>query len=413
MTLWNDITHYAGFDWAKDHHDIVVVDRSGTIVTQLRIEHSAEGWQKWRALLLKYPALAVAVETSRGAAIEQLLQSDCVVYPVNPKSARRYRERKVPSGNKTDHVDAWSLADALRVDGHGWRPLQPLDPLIAELRALCRDEIALIEEQSALINSLQQALHEYYPAALAAFDDWTLLSSWTFVETFPTPQVLAAAGKRKWQSFLAANRIANNPNTAQRLEIFAKSDEFCGSEAVCKAKSRLAMTRVRQLKTLHQQLSEYRARIEELFNQHPDHDLFGSLPGIGAKLGPRMLAEMGDDRTLFPDAQALQCYAGTAPVSYQSGQVHRVQMRRACNKALRNAVQMWAERSRLKCPWARLYYQSYLQRKKTRACALRALGQRWLKILWKMWQSKTAYDPEFHQANQLKHGSWVTQLRAS
>jgi hypothetical protein len=29
------------------------------------------------------------------------------------------------------------------------------------------------------------------------------------------------------------------------------------------------------------QLSEYRQRIEALFKSHPDHDLFGSLPGAG------------------------------------------------------------------------------------------------------------------------------------
>ena len=72
-------------------------------------------------MLKKYPHLAVAIETSQGAAIEQLLESGVTVYPVNPKSAERYRDRKAPSGTKTDLLDAWSLGDALRVDGHGWR----------------------------------------------------------------------------------------------------------------------------------------------------------------------------------------------------------------------------------------------------------------------------------------------------
>jgi len=26
MKPWTEITHYAGFDWARDHHDVVVVD---------------------------------------------------------------------------------------------------------------------------------------------------------------------------------------------------------------------------------------------------------------------------------------------------------------------------------------------------------------------------------------------------
>jgi hypothetical protein len=47
---------------------------------------------------------------------------------------------------------------------------------------------------------------------------------------------------------------------------------------------------------------------------------------------------------------------------------------------------------------------------KSHACALRCLAQRWLKILWKMWQTHTPYDPEYHARNQQKHGSWVLQL---
>ena len=98
------------------------------------------------------------METSQGFVVEQLLESGVAVYPIATMSAKAYRQRKVPSGNKTDHVDAWSLADALRVDGHDWKALAKEDPLVAELRLLCRDEVALIEERTALINQLQSAL---------------------------------------------------------------------------------------------------------------------------------------------------------------------------------------------------------------------------------------------------------------
>jgi hypothetical protein len=36
------LTHFAGFDWAKDHHDVVIVDAQGHIVADFRIEHTAE-----------------------------------------------------------------------------------------------------------------------------------------------------------------------------------------------------------------------------------------------------------------------------------------------------------------------------------------------------------------------------------
>ena len=174
MNKWNEITHYAGFDWARDHHQVVIVDRQGQIVAEWEFDHSLEGWTQWRKQIAAYPAMAVVIETNQGAAVEQLLQSELTVYPINPRSAKAYRQRKVTTSNKTDRLDAWSLAEALRTDGQQWRPLLALDPLVQELRLLCRDELQLIGQRTALINQLQAALSQYYPAALQAFDDWTL-----------------------------------------------------------------------------------------------------------------------------------------------------------------------------------------------------------------------------------------------
>ena len=408
---WESITHYGGFDWAKDHHDVVIVSQQGKIVKDLTFDHTAEGWAKWKELVATYPHLAVAIETSQGAAIEQLLESGAAVYPVNPKSAERYRDRKAPSGTKTDFLDAWSLADALRVDGHGWRALKPLDPLIQELRLLCRDEVELIAKRTELVNQLQAALHEYYPAALQAFEDWTATPSWGFVQQFPTPELLRQAGRRKWEKFLHVHRLYRPELNEKRLEIFAKAHEFCGPTAVTRAKSRLALTLVKLLQALEKQLEDYRKEIRRLFNEHPDHDLFGSLPGAGEKLAPRLLSELGSDRSLFESAQALQCYVGTAPVSFQSGQVRQVYVRFMCNKSFRHAVHLWADLSRKCCSWAQVYYQALRAKGKTHAAALRCLGQRWLKILWRMWQTKTAYDPDLHMRNQLQHGSWVLAVK--
>jgi transposase len=353
----------------------------------------------------------VAIETRCGPAVEHLLEAGCEVFPVNPRAAKHYRQRKAPSGTKTDHIDAWSLADALRVDGHGWRPLKADDPLTLELRLLCRDEMALIEQRTALVNQLQAALHEYYPTALQAFDDWTARASWAFVERFPTPQALAQAGRRRWEKFLHTHKLYRSAELyAKRLALFAAAEEFCGSPAVTNAKSLLARSLAAQLRVLEDHLDEYRRKITEHFAQHPDHDLFGSLPGLGEKLAPRLLAELGDDRTRFDSAEGLQCYAGTAPVSYQSGQIRKARFRRACQKTLRATVHLWANLTRASCPWAEAYYQQKRAAGQSHACALRCLAQRWLKILWKMWQTRSPYDPEFHQRNQIQHGSWLVTL---
>src|SRR6185436_6085297 len=118
------------------------------------------------------------LETSSGPAVDQLLQRGWQLYPINPKAAQRYRERKAPSGTKSDRHDTWSMADALRTDGHGWRPLLPQDEATTTLRTLCRDEIGLIEQRTGLVNQLIAALRQYYPAALEAFEDWTQPYAW-------------------------------------------------------------------------------------------------------------------------------------------------------------------------------------------------------------------------------------------
>lgn len=408
---WSERTAFAGFDWAGDHHDIVVVDGHGALIESFRIEDTAEGWQRLRDTLSRWPGLAIAIETSSGAAVERLMNAGYSVFPINPKAAKRYRERKAPSGTKTDFIDAWSMADALRMDGHTWRALKPNDPLTVELRLLCRDEIALIEQRTAFICQLRAALHEYYPAPLQAFDDWTTRSSWAFIERFPTPQDLISAGKRRWEKFLHTHQLYRTQELYdKRLDLFAKADQFCGGPAVTNAKSLLAKSLAAQLRVLQDHLDEYRRTITERFEQHPDHDLFGSLPGVGEKLAPRLLSELGDDRACFDSHESLQCYAGTAPVSYESGQIRKARLRRACQKVLRSTVHLWANLSRATCPWAEAYYQAKREQGQSHACALRCLGQRWLKILWKMWQTRTRYDAELHQRNQIGHGSWVIAL---
>lgn len=408
MKPWNELTHFAALDWADDHHDLVVVDAKGQIALELTFSHDAQGWQRAQEALAGWPGLPVAVETNAGPAVDQLLQRGLLVYPVMPKAAARYRERKRPTGSKDDRHDAWSLADALRTDGQQWRPLSPLDPLTAELRALCRDEVALIEQRTALVNQLLAALKEYHPAALRAFEDWTAPYTWAFVLAFPTPAALAGAGKRKWEKFLHTHKLWRPQTAANRLKIFAEATTFKGSPAITAAKSLLAQSLARLLQTLEQQLETYRARIRQLFAQHPDHELFGSLPGAGGKLAPRLLAELAGSN--WEQLNQVQTRAGTAPVNYQSGQMKRTRIRRACTLPLRATLHLWADLSRHYSAWASAYYRAHRDKGQSHACALRCLANRWLKIISAMCRAHTTYDADVHLREVQKHGSWVFKL---
>jgi transposase len=405
---FTELEHFAGFDWATQKHDVAVVDHQGRIILQMEFADTSEGWEQFRARLAPLGKVAVAIETSRGPAVERLMAMGLTVYPMNPKAAERFRDRKAPSGVKDDSLDAWSFADALRTDGHGWRPLLPQDPQTQLLRLLCRDEIGLIEQRTALVLGLREALREYFPAALEAFEDWTMPAAWEFVTRFPTPAELAKAGKRRWQSFMHTHHLYHPQTARKRLEIFARAQTFASpSAAVTEAKSLLAVTLAKQLRTLQGQIEEYRRKIEKLFADHPDSDIFKSLPGGGKRLAPRLLGEIGADRQVFDSAQALQCYAGTAPITRKSGKSNHASIRWLCNKILRSTLHLWSNESRRGCAWAEAYYQEKKKAGKTHAQALRCLGQRWLKIIWKMWQTRTPYDEARHLRNMTRRGSWV------
>lgn len=408
VVRFSELDHFAGFDWAMEKHDVAVVNGSGEVLLQMEFPDTAEGWTRLRKELSSLGKIGVAIETSRGPAVERLLSMGVTVFPMNPKAAEAYRDRKAPSGVKDDLLDAWSFADALRVDGQGWRPLHPEDSQTQLLRLLCRDEIALIEQRTAFVLQLKAALHEYYPAALEAFDEWTMPAAWEFVTQFPTPDALTRAGKRRWQSFMHSHRLYRPETAERRMEIFARADQFQSpAEAVRQAKSMFAVTIAKQLRTLEGQIKEYRQRIEKLFADHPDSDVFGSLPGAGKKLAPRLLGEIGTNRQTLDSPESLQCLAGTAPVTRKSGKSRFVRIRWMCNKTLRATVHLWADESRSDCAWAEAYYQRKRDQGKSHPQALRCLGQRWLKILWRMWQDHVPYDEAIHMMNMVRHGSWV------
>ena len=178
---------------------------------------------------------------------------------------------------------------------------------------ICRDEIVLIEQRTALVNQLQMALREYYPIALESFQDWTKPFTWAFVRAFPTAGALKQAGKRRWEKFLHVHKLWRSDTATHRLGLWARGQQLNASPPVINAKSLLALSLINVLETLQRQIQQYRSRITEAFAQHPDHDIFGSLPGAKQTLAPRLLSLIGTVREVYPDPDSLLCQAGVSP----------------------------------------------------------------------------------------------------
>ena len=114
-------------------------------------------------------------------------------------------------------------------------------------------------------------------------------------------------------------------------------------------------------------------------------------------------AEWGEDRRRYADATSLQALAGTAPVPFESGNYAKAHKRFACLKPLRNALHQFAWQSTLQEGWARDYYQRKRAEGKTHSMAVRALANVWVRIIYRMWVSKTCYQAATFEAAKLAH----------
>jgi len=394
---------YAGIDWADDHHDVVVLDDSGRQIASKRVAHTAAGLADLTATLeqicgsMPKDHLACIVETNRGLLITALLEADFAVYPVNPKTVDR---RRNAAGAKTDQIDAYLLAKVGRSDLADLRRLRPDSPLIQELKALTRDQDGLIQSQTRLVNQLTACLKAYYPVALTLFGKLHQQSTLAFLRAYPTPETARSASVDDLVQTLKAAGHTRASQIAPTLWHALQQPQLQADPVTTRTKTRLMLALLAQVQPVMEQIAAYDAEIERLFLSHDDSALFASLPRAGKRLAPRLLAEIGEDRTRYADAAGLQALAGTAPVLFQSGNYAKAHRRTACLKPLRNAMQHFAWQSTLQEGWALTYYQRKRAEGKSHSVAVRALANSWLRIIYALWRDHTPYRTEIFTAAQ-------------
>jgi transposase len=395
---------FCGIDWANDHHDALCIDEQGHQLGSIRVAHSPDGLSQLDTYLQRMAEpggkdqLACIIETTHGLLIAHLLEQGWAVYPVNPRTVER---RRAPSGAKTDIIDAYLLAKTGRADFQDLRRLNPDSEQIQELKTLTRDQDSLVQMQTRLVNQLTACLKAYYPVALEMFGKLQQPSTLAFLRAYPTLQAARAASVEELAATLKQTRYPGAEQKAQEVARQLQQPCLHASEVTTRTKSRLMLALVDQLEPLLKQIAEYDKEIERLFLMHADSALFQSLPRAGARLAPRLLAEMGEDRNRYESASSLQALAGTSPVLFQSGTYQKAHRRLGCIKPWRNALQQFAWQSTQHEAWARDYYQRKRAEGKSHTVAVRALANVWARILYAVWKTKEPYHTAtFEQARQ-------------
>ena len=401
---------YAGIDWADQHHDALVIDEKGQQVGSVRVDHTPQGLARLNTFLqqiigsLPKEHMACIIETTHGLLIASLLEAGWPVYPVNPRTVDR---RRAASGAKTDTIDAYLLAKTGRADLADLHRLTPDNEKIAELKLLTRDQDALIQMQTRLVNQLTACLKAYYPVALELFTKLHQKNTLLFLQTYPTPQEAMAASVEQIQNVLRQARHPTPRAVAPQIFERLHQPHLQADAVMTRTKARLLLVLVSQLLPLIEQIAQYDKEIDTLFLTHEDHTIFASLPRAGKRLAPRLLAEIGDDRERYQDASSLQALGGTSPVLFQSGMYSKAHRRLGCIKPLRNALHQFAWQTTQSEAWAKDYYQRKRMEGKSHTVAIRALANVWVRIIFAMWTRRECYQTATFELAQHQHARRV------
>jgi transposase len=397
--MHDSITGFAGVDWAIDSHAICVVDDQGQVTVEFEVTNTADGLAELCRRVEAASARRVAIERPDGPVVDALLDAGLEVVVVASRSVKALRERYGTSGNKSDRSDAYVLADSLRTDGHRWRSLEPDSPATVTLRSHVRARKDLVENRVAAANQLRAHLRIVFPGAVGLFADIDSPISLRFLERFPSATRAAWLSEKRLGSWLRASGYGGRKSAAElHGRLLAAPAGLLGDEG--EARGTVTLAYVAILRALRAQIDELNTRLDELLDAHPDAVIFRSLPRCATVRAATLLAEIGDCRARFPDAESLACLAGVAPSTRASGRHRAVTFRFSSNKKLREALTDFAGDSWRGNAWAEQRYRQLRADGKSHPHAERILARSWAHIIWRCWQDGAAYDPARHGAHQ-------------
>ena len=197
--------------------------------------------------------------------------------------------------------------------------------------------------------------------------------------------------------------LAADSDEVAAIQAALRSEHLSQAEIVAGAYAASARATIAVLRTLNEQIKLLEGEVESCFGRHPDAEVYLSQPGMGVITGARVLAEFGDAENRYVDAKSRKNYAGTAPVTRQSGKTKTVHARFVHNDRLIDALHNQAHAAMLHDAGARAYYQELRGWEMNHNAALRQLGNRLVGILHASLKTKTLYNQAAAWSHRYQH----------
>lgn len=213
---------------------------------------------------------------------------------------------------------------------------------------------------------------------------------------YPTARHAQHLGAKRITAFCAKHGYSGRRSGEQLLARLCNAPTGTLDETLCEAVRDAVIALVSVLKTLGAALKDLGRSVVAHLGEHPDGEVFTSLPRSGQINAAQMLAEWGDCRQAYDGPDAIAALAGATPVTKESGKHRAVHFRCACNKRFGKAITSFADNSRHESPWAASVYTAARARGHDDRHAARVLARAWIRVIWRCWTDRTPYDPGRH-----------------
>lgn len=414
------MTQYAaliGIDWADSKHDICMLDvMTGQLEASI-LRHSSQTIDEWApALRRRFGGQPVAVwlEQARGPLIFALMKYDFLtLYPVNPTTLAKYREAFSPARHKDEASDAAYLVELLLHHRAHLRAWQPDSEQTRCLRYLVEHRRRLVDERTRLSNRLTSLLKLYFPHVLEWFPDIRTDLVCDFLRRWSSLESLKGVRRTTLEKFFREQHSVRKETLEKRLASITEALPLVTDQAVLRSSMVMTKALAGQMKTTLSAIKEFDREIEAICSVQQDFALCKSLPGAGSGYASRLVVALGNDRERWHSADEVAQRSGIAPVRERSGKSCRVRWRYFCPKFLRQSFHEYAGESVKHSFWARAYYEPQRAKGKSQQAAVRALAFKWIRIIYKCWKSRTAYDEVKYLESLRRKGASLRTYAAS
>lgn len=315
-----------GIDVSKRKSTVAIISVMGEILqTPFDIDHSQNGIQNLLQLIKDYPKEQVkfimeATGIYHLGLVNELQKQGYFVHVANPLLIKKYFDAEIRKG-KTDRKDALKLS---RYGTEKWWLLQEhskADQIYQDLQFLSREYNSFMASKIKLKVQLSNLIERTFPGLEKILKGHYFGLLLDFYELYPCASMVREVSEKKFLNQFIKMAIKKGHRKGAQIaqRVYRLAHECVTFEPSQKVAALSVKHCVSLLRSTEQATDSIITQMDELAKELPEYEIVKKMKGVGDKLAPRLIAEIGDVRR-FKNSKSLIAYAGIDAPPYQSGQ---------------------------------------------------------------------------------------------